>query len=418
MIIYRRIVAVALLAVLTASGMYAQKDGVDEFSRKKFLKEVRADVKAEKYSSADERVRKVMKERPDVAADPYVCNLEVNILNDLALQQNRNIFLNQKPDTAKFFSYIYDMYVYGLRCDSLCRIPDAKGRVRNPYASNITDRLSSYRDNLRSGGKYYYKKRDYSSAYKFFTMYLGTSGMDILTRSGDYVADDDIMGISKLTVYSAYAGGHYADAVKYVVVAMGDTVNRSYLCQVSAKSFMELGDTANALVYLKKGWECDSGNPYFYMNLIHLYTDMRNYEEGYVFVRRQLVLEPDNSRLWYIKGKEEEGLAMPDSAIVSFCNAIRLSPDDAKPYNSLAVLYMNKAYECYSNNDFKVGSREYRENRRVMNSYYQQAMEAYEQARRCAPEDESLWAEGLRDVYFRLNKGKELKALEKSINKK
>jgi hypothetical protein len=40
-------------------------------------------------------------------------------------------------------------------------------------------------------------------------------------------------------------------------------------------------------------------------------------------------------------------------------------------------------------------------------------MKAYESARKFDENNQDLWLSGLRETYFKLNKGKELKALEK-----
>ena len=83
---------------------------------------------------------------------------------NLVLDENKKMYLNQKPDTAKYFGYIMDMYNAALKCDSLENIPDAKGRVVRKYRSSSHQRLMQFRKNLSTAGKFFYQRKDYKRA--------------------------------------------------------------------------------------------------------------------------------------------------------------------------------------------------------------------------------------------------------------
>ena len=60
----------------------------------------------------------------------------------------------------------------------------------------------------------------------------------------------------------------------------------------------------------------------------------------------------------------------------------------------------------------------YVKHRRQLNNYYTRAMKSFEQARQFGGDTaSSLWLSGLRETYYKLNKGKELKALERKFKK-
>ena len=52
-------------------------------------------------------------------------------------------------------------------------------------------------------------------------------------------------------------------------------------------------------------------------------------------------------------------------------------------------------------------------NRKILTDLYLSSMSYYEIVRRQRPDEPALWKEGLREAYYRLNKGKELRMLEK-----
>ena len=76
-------------------------------------------------------------------------------------------------------------------------------------------------------------------------------------------------------------------------------------------------------------------------------------------------------------------------------------------------MYLDKAHQFYNSAGLKLGDKNYLSNRRKLNEMYSDAMKAYESARKFDENNQDLWLSGLRETYFKLNKGKELKALEK-----
>ena len=150
-------ILILLLVLFIAVAMEAQEN----YNPKRTLKEVKAQLKAEKYQQAEDILNKAMNEHKEAKSKPEFHYLRLQALRGLATAENRNMFLNTRPDTAKYFTYINRIYEYGFSCDSLDRLPNEKGKVRPSYTSSIVNMLAAYRNNIKSGGKYYYKKNKY-----------------------------------------------------------------------------------------------------------------------------------------------------------------------------------------------------------------------------------------------------------------
>ena len=56
--------------------------------------------------------------------------------------------------------------------------------VPGTSANQLRDELSSLRNNLKSGGKWFYKRKDYANAVKYFDMYLNTIGHSLISNVG------------------------------------------------------------------------------------------------------------------------------------------------------------------------------------------------------------------------------------------
>ncbi len=387
--------------------------GQETVNVKKVMKEARTAIKSANFAQAESLLEKAVSTSADAKSDAGLFNMLMNVEHGLADAENRKIYLKSNPDTAKYFSYIYKVYVYGLTCDSLDHIPDRKGRVKPQYAANISSRLVSYRNNIKSAGKFFYNKGKYAEAYKYFDLFISTLNNPLITLAKNSRIDSDSLSIMRLAVFSAYNSSDYKNVLKYLPDVMEDTVSYATFCQIGSKTEMALGDTLKAAAYLYEGWKADPLREYFYITLVEYYIDGKQYKSAYNIVEDQLNISPQNRRLWYIKGKCQQCLDSLDAAVVSYEHAIIIQDSDAQSYSSIGDIYVTKAQRTYRGNNNKVGTNAYSHSKKQEMEYYKKALTNYENARKYAPNDSALWYEGLREVYFKLNMGRQLNELEK-----
>lgn len=423
--VWQRILGMAVVfAVSCFVGVYAQnkQSGKDADKNKKpaegvnvskIMKEARTAVKSSNFAQAESVLEKAMNSSDEARNDASLHFMLMNVEHGLVDAENRKIYLKNNPDTAKYFSYIYKVYKYGLSCDSLDRLPDRKGKVRPRYSSGISSRLLFYRNNVKSAGKYFYKKGKYSDAYKYFDLYLETMHNPLVCDVKDAKPDADSLDIMRLAVYSAYNSSAYSNVKKYISVVMEDTISYTTFCQIGSNASFALGDTLEAIDYLNKGWKADPSREYFYITLVECQIDRKQYDKAYTTVCTQLDRTPQNRRLWYIKGKCLQCMDSLDSAIASYERAVAIQNDDTLSYSSMGDIYVIKAQQTYHANNFKAGTTSYSQLKKQETEFYKKALGNYEKARSFAPNNPILWYEGLREVYFKLNMGKQLNKLEK-----
>lgn len=405
-------ILLTLTLAFAATSMQAQQDG---FQKKKLIKDLKVYQKAENFAKMDEEIRKAMNKYPAAKNDAEVANYELNAQFGLMQQESRKIYLNSKPDTAKYFARILDVYAYGLMTDSLDRLPNQKGEVKQQYSSNISTKLSSTRGNLRSGGKYFYKNRKYDEAYKYFDMYLTTIGNQLIMPTERPVTppiDADSVEISRLAVLSAYSAQNYPGVVRHLTLALTDTTNHQRLMEAGAKSYELTGDTTRYMETLLQAFDLYPQNEYFYATLINIYSKDNDYKSSLGVVNRLIEVDAQNRKYWYLKGKMHQTQRQLDEAITAYQHAVEINPDDVESYASLGNIYIEQANAFYKTANLKLGAQDYEKNRKQLNEYYQNARHALENCRRIAPDDKSYWQSGLREVYFKLNMGKELKSVE------
>lgn len=387
------------------------------FVRKKLVKEVKTQNKAEKYDKSSELLRKAFAQYPEAATDAELCNYELTAQRQLASQQSRAIFLNQRPDTARYFNHILEAYRYALRTDSLDRLPDAKGRIRPKYSSNVSAALTDFRNNLRSGGKWFFKKKDYAHSLPMLETYLQTIDHPLVQKEKVSASvqplDVDSVEMARLAVVAAFSNQQYAKVLRYEPITAVDTTQRALMLELKAKSFQQLGNEQNYLQTLQMGFMHYPLYDYFYTSLLSHYNAVPDYQQSLAVLDRLLQLQPRDRKFLYLKGKMLQGQHQLDEAIQVFQQTIQLAPDDAEAHAALGNVYLEKAHDFYNRTNLKIGDKDYAKNRRYLNSLYTLSMKSFEQARQFNENDSHLWLSGLRETYYKLNKGKELKALER-----
>ena len=148
------------------------------------------------------------------------------------------------------------------------------------------------------------------------------------------------------------------------------------------------------------------------MTLLNYYNDELSYNDAHELTVHMISHFPDDSRFWYIKGKEEMFMNNLDSALVSFTNVVKLKSDDAYAYANIGNIYLHKVHQI-NQYQLSIEDPRYVAKKAFVTDLYRKACENFENAKKYKEDDTSLWLLGLRESYFKLNKGKELKSLEK-----
>ena len=124
-------------------------------------------------------------------------------------------------------------------------------------------------------------------------------------------------------------------------------------------------------------------------------------------------LYPQQRDYWYVAGTELVLLDRYDDALQSFQQCIDIKADDAEAWASVGSIYLHQAHVAYESFNLPKSDPAYTKERNAITELYRQACNAFEQSRKFDEDNTSLWLEGLREVYFKLNRGKSLKGLEK-----
>lgn len=387
---------------------------VKVFKKKNVLKDVKAYYKAANFSKANETIQKAFKDYPDTHCDPDLLGYEMNIQYQLYQAENRKLYLNGKGDTVKLFSYIYETYNYGLKCDSVSRIPDKKGKIITRYFSDANHHLSSLRNNLKSGGLYYLKNKKYPEALSYFNIYIQSINNPIVykAKDGTIPSDTDSVKIYKMAVHAAYGTKCYKDVMRLLPIALSDTIRKDVVIEMGAESALQLNDSSTFVQLLNAGFEDYPQNDYFRANLIKLYHNHNDFNNTIKILNKCIETDSLDAKYWKLKGNEYYSRDSIEAAIDPYQHVVEIDKNDAETFSKLGNIYIRKARDFYNNANLKISSPDFTKNRLYLTELYINAMNYYERARDIQPNHPELWKNGLRETYYKLNKGKELKLLE------
>ena len=391
------------------------------YKRSSVVKSYRTCMKEKNFAQARQVLTDAMREHPEAAADAQMYRYKLDALDALIGVENRKIYLNSKPDTVSFFNYMYELYVTGLQCDSVEQQAMAAREVEGKKAQQklrggVGQTLLPYRKNLLNAGKYYYTKKSYADAFRFFDMYVQTKSADVFqdSKGNSLVADpDDEVDVSVLSVLSAYASSNYSGVTSYLTESLKDENLRPQMLEIGVKTYAALTDTTKAVQLLEQGFEAYPEVEYFYVTLVKHYNERGLYEQALQKVQRMTSLKPQQRDYWYVAGTELVLLDRYDEALQSFQQCIDIKADDAEAWASMGSIQLHQAHVAYENFNLPKSDPSYNKQKNAITQLYRQACNAFEQSRKFDETNTSLWLEGLRETYFKLNRGKALKGLEK-----
>ena len=393
----------------------AQNENKQQFDKKKVVKDVKGFNKEGKFSNMDDLLRSTFQKYPESAIDPELLNYQTSAQYNLYLEENKKMFLNGKGDTIKFFTHIYNTYYYGLKCDSVSKPSAVGAKDGGRFFADINTKLSTLRNNLKNGGLYFMKKKNYAEAFKFFDIYLDSRNNPVVyvQKKGHFTLGDDSTRISKLALHAAYGSQQYEKVMKYLPLAIADTLRKQEMLEMSAKSALQLNDSTKFFRLIYDGFTEFPYNEYFSANLIQYYHNKNDFQNTMIVIDKCLSVDSNKAKYWVLKGNEYFEINAIDKAQDAYEKAITINANNTEVLSKLGNMYVKRAHDFYDTADLAIGSANYSDNRAKLNSIYEKAMGYYEKLMCLKPDEPGLWKEGLQEVYFKLNKGEELRKLER-----
>ena len=391
------------------------------FAQKKAVKEARSIAKS---SNADfNEARTLIKgalenaETKDQAETWYVAGFIENQQYDA--ERTKQI-LGQQPNEPVMYDALFSILPYFEKAYELDQQPNEKGKVKPKYTKDIKSILSANHIGLFNGGAYYFDQKDYKKAYEFFNQYLDITELPMFEGTQTATKDSTFMTVQ---FYAAVAASQIGDS-KIAISALErakDTPYRQYdVYQYLCYEYEQAKDTVNLEKTLMEGSQVFPDSTYYLNSLINLYVATNRNDQALESLNTAIAKAANDTELenlYSVMGYVyERGLEDYANAEKYYKMALEKNPESTEANSNLGRVYYNQGVNKQGEANMINDSKQYQEELNKAKDLFKQALPYYEKAHKANP-SEMQYMIALRGIYYNLNMGPELEAIEAEMNK-
>lgn len=328
--------------------------------------------------------------------------------------------LGQAPNEPVMYEALYGILPYFLKAYELDQQPNEKGKVKPKYSKDIKSILGANHVYLFNGGAYYFDKQEYKKAYDFFNQYVEISELPMFAGTQTAEKDSTFMTVQ---FYAAAAASLTKDS-KLAIAALERAKNTPYR-QYDVYQYLcyEYGEakTAQDSVMLEKtfeeGMKIFPDSAFFLNNLINTYIYSNRNEKALEMLNVAIQKNPNDATLYNVMGHVyENGVKNIAEAEKYYLLALEKDPNMPVVLSNIGRIYYNQGVNKLSEANMINDSKKYQEELGLAKDLFKKALPYYKKAHEAEPEKmDNMIA--LRGIYYNLNMGPELEAIEAEMNK-
>ena len=373
----KRLLLTVALCVAASSASFAQK---------KAVKEAQGIAKGDKADFTEARALiKGALENPETKDDAQAWYVAGFIEDQQFSAERTKQILGQQPNEPVMYEALGAILPYFKKAYELDQLPNEKGKIKPKYSKDIKSILGADHVYFFNGGAYYFDQKDYKKAYDFFNQYLEISELPMFEGTQTAEKDSTFMTVQ---FYAAVAA-------------------------------TQLQDSPIAIKALERAKSSDFrlNEEFFLMSLIDAYIQSSQNEKAISYLNTAIAQKPSDSQLYHALGiVYETGIKDYAKAEETFKKALEVNPESVESMSALGRIYYNQAVNKQGEANMINDSKKYQEELTIAKDLFRQALPYFQKAHEMKP-SESEYMVALRGIYYNLNMGPELEAIEAEMNK-
>lgn len=391
------------------------------FAQKKVVNEAQSIAKGSNADFGEARTLiKGALENPETKDDAKTWYVAGFIEDQQFNAERAKQILGQQPNEPVMYEALYGILPYFQKAYELDQLPNEKGKVKPKYTKDIKSILSANHVYLFNGGAYYFDKQEYKKAYDFFNQYVEISELPMFAGTQTAEKDSTFMTVQ----FYAAAAASLAKDSRLAIAALERAKNTPYR-QYDVYQYLcyEYGEarTAQDSVMLEKtfeeGMQVFPDSAFFLNNLINTYIYSNRNEKALEMLNVAIQKNPNDANLYNVMGRVyETGLKDYANAEKNFQIALEKDPNLTDALSNIGRIYYNQGVNKLSEANMINDSKKYQEDLSMAKDLFKKALPYYKKAHEAEPEKmDNMIA--LRGIYYNLNMGPELEAIEAEMNK-
>ena len=391
------------------------------FAQKKVVNEAQSIAKGSNADFGEARTLiKGALENPETKDDAKTWYVAGFIEDQQFNAERAKQILGQQPNEPVMYEALYGILPYFQKAYELDQLPNEKGKVKPKYTKDIKSILSANHVYLFNGGAYYFDKQEYKKAYDFFNQYVEISELPMFAGTQTAEKDSTFMTVQ----FYAAAAASLAKDSRLAIAALERAKNTPYR-QYDVYQYLcyEYGEarTAQDSVMLEKtfeeGMQVFPDSAFFLNNLINTYIYSNRNEKALEMLNVAIQKNPNDANLYNVMGRVyETGLKDYANAEKNFQIDLEKDPNLTDALSNIGRIYYNQGVNKLSEANMINDSKKYQEELGMAKDLFKKALPYYKKAHEAEPEKmDNMIA--LRGIYYNLNMGPELEAIEAEMNK-
>ena len=391
------------------------------FAQKKVVNEAQSIAKGSNADFGEARTLiKGALENPETKDDAKTWYVAGFIEDQQFNAERAKQILGQQPNEPVMYEALYGILPYFQKAYELDQLPNEKGKVKPKYTKDIKSILSANHVYLFNGGAYYFDKQEYKKAYDFFNQYVEISELPMFAGTQTAEKDSTFMTVQ----FYAAAAASLAKDSRLAIAALERAKNTPYR-QYDVYQYLcyEYGEarTAQDSVMLEKtfeeGMQVFPDSAFFLNNLINTYIYSNRNEKALEMLNVAIQKNPNDANLYNVMGRVyETGLKDYANAEKNFQIALEKDPNLTDALSNIGRIYYNQGVNKLSEANMINDIKKYQEELGMAKDLFKKALPYYKKAHEAEPEKmDNMIA--LRGIYYNLNMGPELEAIEAEMNK-
>ena len=400
----KRLLLTVALCVAASSASFAQK---------KAVKEAQGIAKGDKADFTEARALiKGALENPETKDDAQAWYVAGFIEDQQFSAERTKQILGQQPNEPVMYEALGAILPYFKKAYELDQLPNEKGKIKPKYSKDIKSILGADHVYFFNGGAYYFDQKDYKKAYDFFNQYLEISELPMFEGTQTAEKDSTFMTVQ---FYAAVAATQLQDspiAIKALERAKSSDFRLNDVYQYLSYEYKQAGDSVNYVKTLEEGYAKFPNEEFFLMS----FQSSQN-EKAISYLNTAIAQKPSDSQLYHALGiVYETGIKDYAKAEETFKKALEVNPESVESMSALGRIYYNQAVNKQGEANMINDSKKYQEELTIAKDLFKQALPYFQKAHEMKP-SESEYMVALRGIYYNLNMGPELEAIEAEMNK-
>lgn len=390
------------------------------FAQTKAVKEAQSIAKGTNPDFAEARTLiKGALENPETKDDAKAWYVAGFIEDQQFNAERTKQILGQQPNEPVMYEALYGILPYFQKAYELDQLPNEKGKIKPKYTKDIKSILSANHVYLFNGGAYYFDQRDYKKAYDFFNQYVEISELPMFEGTKTAEKDSTFMTVQFYAAVAATQLGDPKTAIAALERAKKTPYRQNdvyqYLCYEYGEA-KNAADSVNLEKTLEEGLQIFPDSAFYLNNLINLYIYSNRYDQALNSLNTAIEKNSSDANLYNVRGRVYESMKDYANAEKDFKTALEKDPDLVDALSNIGRIYYNQGVNKLSEANMINDSKKYQEELSVAKDLFKQALPYYEKAHKAKPEEmDNMIA--LRGIYYNLNMGPELEAIEAEMNK-